>query len=93
MQRSELYLVLTNLITLRLRSLTKVEDALPAGDVPSPVRQQVAAPLGTYHHRHAIGEHLGYGIDEFLSAGRDFLFQTAKPRLKQYGGNTCVAKV
>lgn len=68
--------------------LTKDEDALPAGDVAFPVGQHAPAPLGRHHHSHAVGEHLCYRVDEVLSPSRDFLFQTAKPCLKQDGGNT-----
>lgn len=68
--------------------LTEAEDALPAGDVAPPERQQTAAPLGRYHHSHAVGEHLGDGVYEFLGSGRNFLFQAAEPSLKQDGGDS-----
>lgn len=63
-------------------SLTKGEDALPAGDVTPPVRKQTAAPLWGQHHGHAVGEHLCDRLDELSRAGGDFLLQTADPRLK-----------
>lgn len=80
------------MLTSWFLQLTEAEDALPAGDVTPPEWQQTAAPLGRYHHSHAVGEHLGDGVDEFLGSGRNFLFQAAEPSLKQYGGDSWVTK-
>lgn len=92
------YYIVVTFLTLTLvdispsLQLTKAEDALPAGNIAFPVGQHIAAPLGRQHHSHAVGEHLGYRVNEVLCSCRDFLFQTPKPCLKQNGGNACAVK-
>lgn len=67
---------------------TKAEDTIPACYVAPPVGEQTPTPLGQQENLKVVGEHLGYRIDEVLGARRDFLFQTPKPGLKEYGGNS-----
>lgn len=72
---------------------TKAEDTIPACYVAPPVGEQNPTPPGQQQHRKAVGEHLDYGSNEVLGACRDFLLQTPKPGLKEYGGNSWRANV
>lgn len=67
---------------------TKAEDTIPSCYVAPPVGEQTPTPLRHQENLKVVGEHLGYRTDEVLGACRNFLFQTPKPGLKEYGGNS-----
>lgn len=71
------------------RTRTHVVDVVPGLDEASPEGQDGAAPPREQGHGLREEQHVVDGGDEAQSAARNLLLQTAQPRLKQDGGDTC----